>query len=253
MKRALLFASRNIREMLRDPISYIFCLGLPVVMLVVMYESFYAPETPWFALPQLVPGISVFGTTFVMLQTTLLVSQDRTLAFFTRLRVSPLRVPEFLLGYTLPGLALAVCQFAATYGVGAILAAVHGQPLGSPAAAILAALSSLVVTLLMIGFGILFGALLSAQSAPGISSIVISAAGFLSGAWMPVETLSGVLKTVCCALPFYPAVQISRMILSGTFLWCDAWRPGLVLLGWTAGVCLLAAFVFARRARSDNG
>ena len=253
MKRALLFASRNVREMLRDPISYIFCLGLPVVMLVVMYESFYSSETPWFALPQLVPGISVFGTTFVMLQTSLLVSQDRTLAFFTRLRVSPLRTGEFLLGYTLPGLALAVCQFAATYGVGAILATAHGQPLGSLSAALLAALSSFVVTLLMIGFGILFGSLLSAQSAPGISSILISAAGFLSGAWMPVETLTGFLKTACNVLPFYPAVRLSRMILGGTFTAADAAAPALTLLLWTAGVYLLAAIVFSCRARSDNG
>lgn len=30
------FASRNAKEILRDPLSYIFCLGFPVVMLVIM-------------------------------------------------------------------------------------------------------------------------------------------------------------------------------------------------------------------------
>ena len=34
--RAMTFASRNIKEILRDPLSYIFCLGLPIVMLIVM-------------------------------------------------------------------------------------------------------------------------------------------------------------------------------------------------------------------------
>lgn len=253
MKRALLFASRNVREMLRDPLSYIFCLALPLVMLVVMYESFYSPEAPWFALPQLVPGIAVFGLTFVMLQTTLIVSQDRSLAFFTRLRVSPLRTGEFILGYTLPGLLLAVCQLAVTYAVGYLLAAIHGIPLGSFPAAVGAAAASLPIVLLMIGFGILFGTALSAQSAPGLSSIVISAGGFLSGAWLPVETLTGFLKTVCNVMPFYPAVRLSRMILGGTFTWAEALAPALTVLAWTAGVYLLAAIVFSCRARSDNG
>ena len=30
------FATRNWKEILRDPLSYIFCLGFPLVMLVVM-------------------------------------------------------------------------------------------------------------------------------------------------------------------------------------------------------------------------
>ena len=34
--RTLVFAGRNFRELLRDPLSYIFCLGFPVIMLIIM-------------------------------------------------------------------------------------------------------------------------------------------------------------------------------------------------------------------------
>lgn len=30
------FAARNFKELIRDPLSYIFCIGLPIVMLVIM-------------------------------------------------------------------------------------------------------------------------------------------------------------------------------------------------------------------------
>ena len=36
MKRILAFADRNRKEILRDPLSYIFCLAFPLVMLAVM-------------------------------------------------------------------------------------------------------------------------------------------------------------------------------------------------------------------------
>ena len=36
MNRVLAFAGRNLKELLRDPLSYIFCLGFPLVMLVIM-------------------------------------------------------------------------------------------------------------------------------------------------------------------------------------------------------------------------
>ena len=34
--RLTVFASRNGKELLRDPLSYLFCLGLPLMMLILM-------------------------------------------------------------------------------------------------------------------------------------------------------------------------------------------------------------------------
>lgn len=32
--RAVLFSSRNLKEIARDPLSYVFCLGFPMIMLI---------------------------------------------------------------------------------------------------------------------------------------------------------------------------------------------------------------------------
>ena len=34
--KSLVFAKRTIKEIMRDPLSYIFCLGFPLVMLIIM-------------------------------------------------------------------------------------------------------------------------------------------------------------------------------------------------------------------------
>ena len=36
MKRSLVFTHRNLKELLRDPLSYIFCLGFPVVIMLLL-------------------------------------------------------------------------------------------------------------------------------------------------------------------------------------------------------------------------
>ena len=40
MKRSLIFASRNIKEILRDPLSLVFLLALPFIMLILFYYLF---------------------------------------------------------------------------------------------------------------------------------------------------------------------------------------------------------------------
>jgi ABC-2 type transport system permease protein len=109
--RALVFAQRNAKEILRDPLSYVFCLGLPICMLVAFYVMFYSKTTPWFAIDTLAPGIAVFSFAFVMLYMALLVSKDRATAFLSRLYVSPMTKVDFVLGYTIPGLAIAFVKW----------------------------------------------------------------------------------------------------------------------------------------------
>ena len=73
--RSKTFAKRNIKEVLRDPLSYIFCLGFPIIMLIIM--TFVNNSIPKeanmkiFNIEYLAPGIAVFGLTFIMLFTWL--------------------------------------------------------------------------------------------------------------------------------------------------------------------------------------
>ena len=63
--KGLVFAQRTIKEILREPLSYIFCLGFPLLMLLIM--SVLNESLPkeagmsLFALENLAPGTVYFG------------------------------------------------------------------------------------------------------------------------------------------------------------------------------------------------
>ncbi len=215
--RTLLFAGRTAREILRDPLSFVFCLALPVLMLVGMHLLFSDGAPLVFGLETLTPGIAVFSNAFVMLYMTLLVSRDRSTAFLCRLYTSPMRTVDFVAGYAMPGLVIGVAQLVACYLTASLLGLATGATewisLPGMLLAIAAALPMLVA---YVAVGILFGCLFSDKAAPGLSSVIISAGGFLSGAWMPLETLAAGFRAFCRALPFYPSVRAGRVLLGGT-------------------------------------
>ena len=102
MNRVNTFASRNIKEILRDPLSYIFCLGFPLVMLVIMtlVNSSIPKETGMtiFNIDNLAGGVAVFGQTFIMLFTALTVTKDRSGSFLIRMYATPMTSSDFTLG-----------------------------------------------------------------------------------------------------------------------------------------------------------
>lgn len=252
--RTLLFAGRTTREILRDPLSFVFCLGLPVLMLVVMNRLFGSAAPDMFGLGHLTPGIAVFSNAFIMLYMTLLVSRDRATALLCRLYTSPMRTVDFVAGYALPGTVIAVAQLVICYLSAALLGLCTGDTawltLVGVALAILLALPMAVV---YVAIGILFGCLFSDKAAPGLSSIIISAGGFLSGAWMPLETLSESFQTVCRCLPFYPAVLLGRNALAGVaFTAADGTVPLLTTVAYAAALTLAATLVFRFKTRREE-
>ncbi len=131
MNRVLAFAGRNLKELLRDPLSYIFCLGFPLVMLVIMsiVNQSIPPEAGMtiFNIEKLAGGIAMFGQSFIMLFTCLSVSKDRSGAFLTRLYASPMKSFDFIAGYTFPVLALSVIQSDITFAASMPAVAVMGK------------------------------------------------------------------------------------------------------------------------------
>lgn len=119
--RAAAFAKRNLKELLRDPLTLFFGLGFPLVLLVLMNVIQRNVPVQIFALETLAPGIALFGLTFLALFSGLLLARDRTSAFLARLTASPMTAADFLLGYLLPLLPLAVGQSAICLGAAAVL------------------------------------------------------------------------------------------------------------------------------------
>lgn len=249
--KAIIFATRNVKEILRDPMSYIFCLVFPIVMLVVFYAVFYSPEAYWFAIDILTPGIAIFSFSFTMLFMALLVSKDKTTAFLSRLYTSPMTTLDFVIGYTIPGLIITIGQVVACYITAAIIGLATGIQL-SYIGITLAIISTIPAMFMFIGFGILFGSLFSDQAAPGISSIVITMSGFLSGAWMLVNPGTA-LSAIFSALPFYPAVSVGRIVLSlNETAFANIGGYLAIVCAYAVAVFSLSVVAFRKKTVSDS-
>ena len=267
--KSMAFARRNAKEILRDPLSFVVCLGFPVLLRIAFRVIQHNAGETWMSPVDLIPGVAVFSLAFDLLFLVLLVTRDRGGAFLTRLFNAPMRTSDFILGYVLPCAALGAAQLAITYLAGAAIflcpdgALEAGRMLfaskavddtayppvtvpvtvAAPLAGVpLAVLAGLPALLFFLFCGVLLGITLNDRAAPGVSSALITSAGFLGGCWMPLDTM-GAFETVCRCLPFYPAVVLSRAAFAGGV------EPGEVLLSlFTVLVWALAAFVAATLA-----
>lgn len=217
MNRTLNFCKRNLKELIRDPLIYVFCVGFPIVMLLLFYviNRYSQGNTPTFELSSLLPGILTFSFSFVMLAMGLLVSKDRQTFFLKRLYSSPMKSYEFVLGYAFVGLIVGLCQAVICLVTGFVISLFSGDGFISLGQAVILILSQMPMLIVNVFLGIIFGTILSDKSAPGICSVFISASGILGGCWMPVETMGG-FETFCRFLPFYPSVYLGRVVTKAT-------------------------------------
>lgn len=248
--KSLVFASRNIKEILRDPISWIFCVGFPLVMLLIMnvVNSSIPAEAGMklFEIQNLAPGIAMFGLTFVMLFACLLVSGDRTDAFLLRVFTSPMKPAEYILGYILPLIILAAGQSLITGIVSAVMASVQGESI-SVINMILSIFISIPSIIMYVSFGLLFGTLVNKNAAPGICSIIISFSGMLGGIWMDVDAIGGTLGKICGALPFLHSVKAARFAYAGEF--AEAFPETGIIAVWAIVVTVLAIMLFRKKMK----
>ena len=166
--KMLTFAKRNVKEMVRDPLTLGFGLGFPLVLLLLLSAIQANVPVSLFEIEHLTPGITVFGLSFMTLFSATLISKDRSSSLFARLYTTPLSALDFILGYALPILPIAVAQCIICY-----LAAL---PLGLDITAgiLYAILLILPVSLLYIGLGLLCGSVLSDKQVGGICGALIT-------------------------------------------------------------------------------
>ena len=217
MNKVVNFYKRNLKEILRDPIIYIFCIGFPIAMFLLFYiiNKFSNGHTPTFEVLSLLPGIIVFSYSFVMLTLAIIVSKDKQTFFLKRLYSSPMNSYHFILGYSLVGLFIGLLQtkvFIITCIIISLKSNIGFISIGNIFLLIIAQLPILITNIFL---GILFGTIFNDKSAPGICSVFISLAGILGGCWMPIETM-GAFESFCRFLPFYPSVYIGRIITNAT-------------------------------------
>lgn len=253
MNRIIAFSQRNLKELLRDPLSYIFCLGFPLVMLVIMsiVNDSIPPQANMtiFNIENLSCGIAMFGLSFIMLFTCLTVSKDRSGSFLVRLYASPMKGVDFIVGYILPVLILSVVQMAITFAASLIAAGIIGSDRLSIGGCGLAILVMLPGAVFFIAAGLLFGSLFNEKAAPGLCSIIISLASLLGAVWFDVDGAGGFMKDLSCALPFYHCVKAARQAAALNFEGIGIHL--LITSAYAVVVTVLAVVVFRTKMRAD--
>ncbi len=209
MKKLLVLTSRNLKETLRDPLSLIFCLVFPVVMLVLMQVIFsnmqYVPDN--FKIQNYASGICVFGFTFVSMFVSLQIASDKNTSFVKRLNIAPTSKFCYYFSFVLSSLPLALAQSVLFFAIALLFGFSFDGKL------FLSILYLVPSALFYISLGIMIGVICNNEKQTGpISSIFISLVGIFSGTFMPITVLSDSFANFINFLPFSHTVLISSEI-----------------------------------------
>ncbi len=242
--KMLTFAKRCAKEILRDPINLAFGLGFPLVLLLLLSALQANIPVSLFQIEKLTPGIAVFGLSFMTLFSATLIAKDRESALLQRLYTTPLTGLEFILGYLLPLLPIALGQTVICY--------LFAVPLGLTVSVnvIYAILGIIPVALFYIALGLLCGSVLGVKQVGGIcGALLTNLSAWLSGVWFDLELVGGVFKKIANVLPFVHAVEMERALYGGDVtLAASHFLPVLL---YSAVITVVAAFCFLRQMRKQ--
>ena len=234
--KMLTLANRNMKEIVRDPLTLGFGLGFPLVLLLLLSAIQASIPVSLFEIESLTPGITVFGLSFMTLFSATLLAKDRGSALLQRIYTTPLSAADFILGYTLPILPITVAQCIVCYIVALPLG------LGLSLNILLAILFIIPVAVLFIALGLLFGSILNDKQVGGIcGALLTNLSAWLSGTWFDLKLVGGVFEKIANLLPFLHAVEMERAVLTGDLsgifphLW---WVAGYAALALIAAILL---------------
>ena len=242
--RMITFAKRCAKEILRDPLNLMFGLGFPVVLLLLLSAMQANIPVSLFELKSLTPGITVFGLSFMTLFASTLIARDRESSFLQRLYTTPLTSFDFILGYLLPIIPIAIAQCVVCY----VIAVVLGLPVTIHI--FYAVLMILPVAVLFISLGLLCGSIFNVKQVGGIcGALLTNLSAWLSGTWFDLDLVGGTFKKIANLLPFVHAVEMERAIINGNF--AEALPHLYPVIGYAAITTAGAVFLFLRQMKKQ--
>ena len=240
--RILTFANRNIKEILRDPLNLFFGLGFPLVLMFMLSAIQANIPVALFEIQRLTPGITIFGLSFITLFSSTLIAKDRGSALLQRLYTTPLTPTDFILGYTLPIIPIAIAQCIICYLAAMILG------LEITVNILYAVVFIIPISILYIALGLLCGSVLNDKQVGGIcGALLTNLSAWLSGVWFDLDLLGGTFQKIAYLLPFAHAVELERSVLSGNFaeIFPHLWW----VLGYAIGLLITAVLLFLRQMK----
>lgn len=242
--KTMTFAGRCAKEILRDPLNLGFGLGFPLVLLVLLSTIQRNIPVDMFVIDTLTPGITVFGLSFLTLFSATLVAKDRESAFLHRLYTTPLRGLDFILGYMLPVLPIALAQ--------AVVCYLFAVPLGLTVSVniLWAVLGILPMAVFHIALGLLCGSVLGVKQVGGLcGALLTNLSAWVSGVWFDISLVGGTFEKIAGALPFRHAVELEQLLFLGDFEAAAGHILPIVL--YAVGVTAAAAGCFLRQMNNQ--
>ncbi|MBQ9848702.1 MAG: ABC transporter permease [Clostridia bacterium] len=242
--RMLMFANRNTKEILRDPLTLFFGLGFPLVLILLLSAIQANIPVELFEIKRLAPGITVFGLAFMTLFSATIIAKDRGSSLLQRLYTTPLTPTDFILGYTLPIIPISVAQCVICY----IAAIALG--LDITVNILYAVLFIVPVSILYIALGLLCGSVLNDKQVGGIcGTLLTNLSAWLSGIWFDLKLVGGIFEKIAYALPFVHAVELERAVISGEF--SEVVPHLLWVLGYAFVLLIAAVLLFLRQMKKQ--
>ena len=240
--RMVTFAKRTLKEILRDPLTLFFGLGFPVVLLLLLSAIQSNIPVSIFEIKSLAPGMTIFGLSFMTLFSAILISKDRESALLQRLYSTPMTAIDFILGYTIPIIPIALAQSIICF----IVAILLGLPI--TVTILLAVVLILPASVFFVGLGLLFGSVLSSKQVGGIcGALLTNLTAWFSGIWFDLELVGGAFNKIANMLPFVHAVEVERAVLMGDY--ADIFPHIFWVLGYAVAIFSIAVVVFLRQMR----
>ena len=242
--RMLSFFTRTAKEILRDPLNVALGIGFPLVVLLLLSAIQANIPISLFKIDKLVPGISVFGLSFMTLFSSILIAKDRSSALIQRLYTTPLTASDYILGYALPLIPISLAQSVICYITAIFLG------LKITINIVYAILFSLPIAVFFITLGLLFGSIFNDKQVGGICGpLLTNLAAWLSGTWFDLDLVGGLFKKIAYALPFVHAVELGRAVLGGNFegIFPHIWW----VLGYAGLTVVISILVFTRKMKTN--
>ena len=236
--RMMTFAKRCTKEILRDPINLGFGLGFPLVLLLLLSAMQANIPVSLFEIDTLTPGITVFGLSFMTLFSATLIAKDRESALLQRLYTTPLTGFDFIIGYMLPLLPIALGQTVICY--------LFAIPLGLNFSVniIYSVIGIIPMAIFNIALGLLCGSVLGVKQVGGIcGALLTNLSAWLSGVWFDLELVGGFFEKLADVLPFVHAAELEKALFNGDFELAAAHILPIVLYSVFATVVAVFSFL----------
>lgn len=211
--RITMLVQHNLTLLTREPGPLISRLLQPLVLIMLMrpvYVAALARNGTQAGTAQVVTGMLVLFSLLALSVVGSAIMGERAWRTWDRLRATPVRAGELLLGKAVPAFALLAIQQVAVISFGAVVFGLRLRSLD------LVAVAVACWALALLGIGAVLGAMLRSQSelnvAYDIGGVVLSALG---GAIMPLASLPGWAQAIAPASPGYWAMSSLHSALLG--------------------------------------